>query len=416
MLNKKQLEAYNKFKRLKVGALFMQMGMGKTRVAIDIFNSTDCSHMLVICPYSTINNFIQELHKWKFKKDYTIIAYETIQSSDIKYLKLIKKLETIGKENLFIIADESIFIKNEETKRFKRCLTLRNLCDYALILNGTPLTKNEWDLYNQMYFLSPLIINMNRSEFKSVFFKKINYKKRGEREKTFYKFSEVNAEYLYKLIEPYIFKSDLDFSKNEKETMNLITYYGTEYTEEKENKLNKIREQMYDSSTIINMLTSLNVIASCYEDKNKDVAKYIKGKRIIVYCNFIKEVEQIKKIVDCYVITGETKERSLILEKFKKDNKPLLLTYGVGAYGLNMQFCDEIVYSSVNFDYGKTEQSKYRIKRIGQNNDIKYTYILTDLGITKLIIENLKKKKSLKNLIEEKITKGEIEKWLEKNL
>ena len=86
------------------------------------------------------------------------------------------------------------------------------------------------------------------------------------------------------------------------------------------------------------------------------------------------------------------------------------MTYGIGSYSLNLQFCNEIVYSSINFDYAKLEQSKFRIKRIGQERNIKYTYFLTDLGINKLILENIDRKCTLENLIKEKI-KGGIE-WL----
>ena len=87
------------------------------------------------------------------------------------------------------------------------------------------------------------------------------------------------------------------------------------------------------------------------------------------------------------------------------------MTYGVGSYSLNLQFCNEIVYSSINFDYAKLEQSKYRIKRIGQKQDIKYTYFLTDLGINKLILENIKRKMTLENLVKEKLEESDIE-WL----
>jgi hypothetical protein len=87
------------------------------------------------------------------------------------------------------------------------------------------------------------------------------------------------------------------------------------------------------------------------------------------------------------------------------------MTLGTGSYSLNLQFCNEIVYSSLSFDFGKMEQSRYRIKRIGQDKDIKYTYFLTNLGITHLILENLEKKQTLENLIKEKIMEGGIE-WL----
>lgn len=399
--------AFEKFKKLKVGALFMQMGTGKTKVAIELVDYNKCDLLVYIAPFSTLNNIENEFKKWNLKTNYILIGYETISSSDTKYLELLNELEN---KKVFVIADESIFIKNEETKRFKRLLEIRKHCEYALILNGTPLTKNEFDLYNQMQFLSPLIMKMSKQQFLNTFFKKIIYKKKGQKENTFYKFSEVNAELLYKMVEPYIFKCDIDFNKNEEKEYHYIQYENEDdYYEEKERKLQEYLEKG-SSQTIINMLTSLNVIASNYDKKNDELIKYIKNKQVIVFCNFIKEIDYISNKINCYVITGKERNRSDIIEQFKNDSKPLLMTYGIGSYSLNLQFCNEIVYSSINFDYAKLEQSKFRIKRIGQERDIKYTYFLTDLGINKLILENIDRKCTLENLIKEKM-KGGIE-WL----
>lgn len=406
-MNNNQLEAFEKFKKLKVGALFMQMGTGKTKVAIELIDYNNCDLLLYVAPFSTLNNIENEFKKWNLKTSYILIGYETISSSDAKYLNFLKELEN---KKVFVVADESIFIKNEETKRFKRLLNIRSKCEYALILNGTPITKNEWDLYNQMYFLSPLIINMNREQFLNTFFKKITYKKKGQKENTFYKFSEVNAEQLHKMIEPYIFKCDLDFEKNESDNYIYVPYKDeSDYYDKKEEKLKEYM-QKGSSEIIINLLTSLTVISASYSCKNDELINYIKNKQIIVFCSFLSEIEYIEDKVNCYVITGSTKKRDEIIEKFKNDSKPLIMTFGVGSYSLNLQFCNEIVYSSLTFDYAKIEQSKYRIKRIGQGKDIKYTYFLTDLGINKLILENLKRKMTLENLIKEKMEGGS--EWL----
>lgn len=406
-MNENQKEAFNKFKKLKVGALFMKMGTGKTRVAIELIDYNKCDLLVYIAPFSTLKNIENEFIKWNLKTPYKLIGYETISSSDRQYLELLNQLEN---KKVFIVADESIFIKNEDTKRFKRLCELRNKCEYALILNGTPLTKNEWDLYNQMEFLSPLILKMGRQEFLNIFFKKITYKKKGHKENTFYKFSEINAEFLYKMIEPYIFKCELDFSKDEISDYHYVIYENDDYYIEKEKRLNEYIEKG-TSNVIINMLTSLNIIASNYDKKNDEVIKYIKDKQVIVFCNYLDEIYYISSKLDCYVITGNIKNRNEIIEKFKNDNKPLLMTYGVGSYSLNLQFCNEIVYSSINFDYAKLEQSKYRIKRLNQDKNIKYTYFLTDLGINKLILENLDKKMTLENLVKEKMMEGDL-KWL----
>lgn len=410
-MNKKQLEAFEKFKKLKVGALFMEMGTGKTRVAIELVDYNKCDLLIYISPFSTLKNIETEFIKWGLRTPYILIGYETISMSDNKYANLLNQMKN---KKCFIIADESIFIKNEDTKRFNRLCYIRNKCEYALILNGTPLTKNEWDLYNQMYFLSPLIINMSRQQFLNTFFTKITYKKRGQRENTFYKFSKVNAELLYKMIEPYVFKCELDFKHKENNNYFFIPYLDEEnYYLEKERKLKEYIETR-SAETIINMLNSLNVIASNYRLKNDKLIKYCKNKKLIIFCNFLAEIKYISSKLDCYVINGNTpkKERQKIIEQFKNDNKPLIITFGVGSYSLNLQFCDEIVYSSINFDFGKIIQSKYRIKRIGQNKDIKYTYFLTDLGITHLILDNINKKQTLENLIKENIIKGDVEKWL----
>lgn len=406
-MNNNQLEAFEKFKKLKVGALFMQMGTGKTKVAIELIDYNNCDLLLYVAPFSTLNNIENEFKKWNLKTSYILIGYETISSSDAKYLNFLKELEN---KKVFVVADESIFVKNEETKRFKRLLNIRSKCEYALILNGTPITKNEWDLYNQMYFLSPLIINMNREQFLNTFFKKITYKKKGQKENTFYKFSEVNAEQLHKMIEPYIFKCDLDFEKNESDNYIYVPYKDeSDYYDKKEEKLKEYM-QKGTSEIIINLLTSLTVISASYSYKNDELINYIKNKQIIVFCSFLSEIEYIEDKVNCYVITGSTKKRDEIIGKFKNDNKPLIMTLGVGSYSLNLQFCNEIVYSSLTFDYAKIEQSKYRIKRIGQDKDIKYTYFLTDLGINKLILENLKRKMTLENLVKEKMEGGS--EWL----
>lgn len=406
-MNKEQLKAFQKFSKLKIGALFMQMGTGKTRIAIELVDYNNCDLLVYIAPFSALKNIENEFVKWNLKTKYILIGYETISSSDKKYLELLEKMEN---KKVFIVADESIFIKNEETKSFNRILNIREKCEYALILNGTPLVKNEFDLYNQMYFLSPKIIGMSKNQFINTFFKKIRYKKCGEKEKSFYKFSEINAELLYKMIEPYIFKCDLEFNKLE-ENEYIVTQYDDDfYYKEKELKLEEYKNKG-ESQIIINMLQSLNQISCNYNNKNDKLIEYIKNKKVIVFCNYLNEIEYISSKIDCYVITGKIKNRNEIINNFKNDNIPLIMTFGVGSYSLNLQFCNEIVYSGLNFDYAKFEQSRYRIKRIGQENNIKYTYFITNLGINDLIKNNLNKKMTLENLVKQKMMEGDL-KWL----
>lgn len=405
-LTHEQKSCYDRFINLKVGAIFMKMGMGKTRVALELVNSSDAKFLLFLCPFSAIDNINDEIQKWGINCEYRIVGYESIAQSNKKYLEIIEEIKQYEKP--FIIADESIFIKNGKTKRFKRACEIRKYCEYALILNGTPVVKNERDLFNQFQFLSEKILNMTYGEFLDKFFVKHMQRKRNI-EFVFYTFYEPNRPAFLKMIQPYVFQADLEFKKDEKSKFFYIedATQSRIYEEKKEEILNNYLD--LDSNTIINMFVDLHKIASCSKAKNDELVDYIKGKRIICYCSFIEELEYIKNKCDCYTITGATKryERYDILNKFKCDTKPLLITFGVGSYSLNLQFCNEIVYSSITFNFADMEQSMYRIKRIGQKDDIRYTYFLMDCGINDIIKNNITSKNSLSYIIKEEISRIE---------
>lgn len=402
MLTENQKQAFEKFKKLKVGALFMEQGTGKTKVALELIKTTDCDLVLFFCPFSTKDNLQDEVNKWTLDIDYKIIGYQTLSNSDKTYAELLEEIED---KKLFIVADESIFIKNDDTKRYKRLMSIAKMSDYRLILNGTPLTKNEWDIYNQMNFLSDKIIGMSKQEFLNVFFKKISYKKAGKRPKEFYKLSDVNIDYLHKLIAPYIFECKFEFDKNEE-----IKYIRIIASEEAQESYNRKKQQLLNSiskgESIIDQFQ--NLAYSCFNDEKRhiEIAEYVKNEnQIIVFCTLVSEAVNIANQLNCYLITGDTplSERSEIKKKFKNDSKALVMTLGIGAYGLNLQFCNKIAFSSITFDYAKTEQALKRIKRMGQEKDIEYIYFTSNLGIFNMIFENNEKKRNLKELLIDKI-------------
>lgn len=379
----------------------MEQGTGKTRVAIELAHSTDSDYVLFLCPFSTKNNLTTEIEKWQLNIDYEVMAYETISSSDRQYLELLDRIKS--KNKLFVIADESIFIKNEETKRFRRVMSLAESSEYRLILNGTPVTRNEWDIYNQMEFLSSKIIGMSRQEFLNTFFTKVQYKKKFERPREFYKLSKVNVDYLHKLIEPYVFRVDMEFEKEIKSEYKIIS--ASETTTDKYLMLkDKLLEKIAAQDGFLDALSIMQYETFTDKERCRSIAKELSG-QMIVYCSYLKEIEYISSYLDCYVITGDATEleRTNILEAFKHDNKPLLMTYGVGSYGLNLQFCNHIAFASLTFDYAKVEQAQARIKRIGQSRNIQYTYFASDLGIYDLIELNLFNKENLSNLMVRKI-------------
>ena len=165
-----------------------------------------------MAPFQTIHNklsdenVVTEIAKYGgFNCDHDFIGIESLSASDRIYLEVYNKI-SISKKPV-IICDESIKIKNTTAIRTQRIIELGKFSEYKIILNGTPITRNILDLYSQMYFLSPLILNMSQSEFKNTFCEwtkitSIVGRKRHERE---YINKYHNLDYLYSLIKPYVF-------------------------------------------------------------------------------------------------------------------------------------------------------------------------------------------------------------------
>lgn len=374
----------------------MKQGTGKTRTAFEIAKSTDSELVLFLVPNQLKHNMLEQIKEWQFDMPFLIYSYESISQSDRVYLEL---LDEIKNKRLMIIADETIFIKNGETKRYKRILNIRNQSEYRLILNGTPITKDEWDIYYQMKFLSDRIINMSESEFLSTFFKKIKYKKKFQTPREFYKLSEVNIDYLKRLIEPYVYEVDLEFDKREKVHLTSINH-SDDTLSEYIRLAGELDQALEDFEGIVEILMKMVYVMFTDEERSKEIASKLKGQQI-VYCSYLKEVEYISNNCDCYVITGATDydERNEILKRFKHDDKPLIMTFGVGAFGHNLQFCNKITFASLTYDYAKVDQAKYRIKRLGQERDIEYHYMTSNLPIYEMIFKNMYEKETLHNLI-----------------
>lgn len=396
-LTNSQKEALDKFSKLKVGALFMEMGSGKTLTAIELikFNVGKFDKVIWFTPVSTIENLRKEINKWT-DIEIEIFGWETLSQSDRQYLELLSNCEN---KRLFIVADESSLIKNSETKRYQRLMQIAKFSDYRLVLTGTPITKSEWDLYYQMQFLSPKIINMSESEFLQNFFTHVKYKKRGQKPNEFYKLSDINIDYLHKLIDPYTINVKFEFENEEINIVQLVeptTETIEQYKEIKNNALDNLVAM--NSETIIMLLQKLNLISSLDANKNELLAEHIENKQVICFVQFKEELQGITRhLKDFYVITGETPKRvrESIINEFKSNSKPLIMTLGVGAFGLNLQFCNEIVFSSLTFDYAKILQAKGRIRRLGQESDINYTYFDINLPINNFISKNIDNKEEL---------------------
>lgn len=108
-----QMNAVEKLNKVKVGALFMDMGTGKTLCAFSLFDQrkklNKVNKMVVLLPKSTEKNFIKEVEKhtdFMINKDIYTFGLESISQSDAIYLKASRIVD----EKTFLVIDESTYM------------------------------------------------------------------------------------------------------------------------------------------------------------------------------------------------------------------------------------------------------------------------------------------------------------------
>lgn len=384
-LTENQLLAKQHLGDWRVGALFMEAGTGKTRVAVELVNSTPEIDLVVwIGPLGTIKpqlgktSVIDEVTKWGgFRVPVIYFGIESIQASDRIYFDLLSQIEHAS--NPFVIVDESLKIKNVEAKRTKRLLEIGHMARNKLILNGTPITRNLLDLWPQMEFLSPKILNMQLAEFKNTFceYTKITKNFGGHRiyAKEFITGYE-NIDYLYSLIRHYVFECDLKLEV--KQYYNNINYIladkeKAEYKELKEKYLDDEMLQWKDNNIFLEMTQKMQHAYCCTQDKFDkldELFKSIDQSRTIIFCKYIKSREACELHYP----------------------KATVLSYQKSALGLNLQHLCNTVYFDKNWDYGLRTHSVRRTWRTGQEYDCRYWDMTGNVGLEKLIDENIAKK------------------------
>lgn len=397
----KQEQAFKKLSKLKVGALFMEMGTGKTKVALDLMASKNhkVDYMLWICPFSIKSEIEAERIKWHPELNIEIVGVETISSSDRTYLSI---LEKVRKHKTFIVVDESLKIKNADSKRTERILKFGEYAQYKLILNGTPLSKNVLDLYTQLQFLSPKILNMSFNQFKNQY---CEYYMRGELKGVVKK--QHNIEHLISIIEPYIFDAELDLGK-QKHYID-VDYYITNIEDYEEIKYSFIKFNDNDIE-FFSLANALQHFYCSQEQKIKlvdDIAEQLDGQVIV----FVKYLDSIPENAEC--ITGDTKDRKSVIRGFKNGKfKTLYITYGCGAFGLNFQNCNNMIFADHTFNYAERLQAEARIFRIGQDKDVNYYNMNCDVGLDRLIRKCLNKKTRLLDEVKTEITRVGVKEWV----
>lgn len=381
-----QLNAIDRLRHLKVGANFAEPGTGKTRSTMELIKSTPCNYCLWLTPFQTKDNLKAEIDKWGgLPIELEIVGTETISSSARTYLNLYEKLQTV---NAFIVVDESLKIKNWGAKRTQRIIELGKHCEYKMILNGTPISRNLLDVWAQMEFLSPKILNMGSAEYKNTFCEYTTIKKRfGNRwfQKSFIT-KYHNVDYLYSLIKHYVYECDLNIEIG-KQYIN-VDY---EIDEETKKEYQKLKEKYLDNEKLMMM--------------NNNIFLELTQKMQHLYCCTPDKFTVLDKILESH-----DREKVLIYRKYIDSEEALkkkypdikVLSIQSHAYGLNLQDYNVIIGWDKVWDYALLDQRDHRVYRTGQTETCYFYDLSGNVNLESLMNENITKKGKLLKYFKQK--------------
>lgn len=431
-----QQQAVEKLRRLRVGALYMEQGTGKTRTTLELIKirldaqKVDC--VLWLCPCSVKKNLKDDIitHCGEMPKEIIIRGIESLSSSDRLYLQLLTLVE---KHTVFLIVDESNLTKNGKAIRTARITAISAKCKYKMILNGTPVSRNEADMFAQWFILDWRILGYksyysfahNHLEFRTI-------KTAGGHEvKTDQIARVLNVNYLTEKIAPYtyqILKADclsLPPKTYHRIEFELTPEQGEAYWFVRHEYLDAVDE--FRSETIYKLFTALQHVVSGrkvltgpeesmktepmfkdYRDNpriqtlKRVLLDKIGEEKCLIFAKYQSEIEDIGKLLDTMGLTWRTftgavsqKQRQKNKDAFKDDVQFLLANKTCGAYGLNLQFCHNVVYYSNDFDLATRLQSEDRVHRIGQTKPVHIYDIYASRTIDEMIIDCIDRKESM---------------------
>lgn len=450
---KHQSKGLDKIWANKEVAIFWEMGLGKTYAIIHTASARfllgQIDALLIICPTSIKEVWETELEQW-CTVDYD---HHILVAGDRKVKKFITNEETyrlqvliVGIESLslggaykhaesfcstnttMVSLDESSTIKNHNTKRTEKCINLGGMCDYRVIATGTEVSQGIEDLYSQYRFLNEKIIGhrsfysfRNRYCIMGGFENKkiIAYRDTAKLMVLLKPYTDVvKKKNALDLPDKVYEKHIVEITKNQKELIESLDDEFYAEDDDKHIEVNTVLEKLTRTQQILGGHFPYNMSE---EDNENYGTKPITGKnpkledlisilsqtsheKVIIWARFVPEIEMIEETIakeyghhSVLSFYGKTKNRKEQTRKFQNNPecKYMVSNQAVGGMGQTWTAATIVIYYSNSFSYTDRVQSEDRAHRKGQTNKVTYIDITANHPKDKMILEAIKKKKSM---------------------
>lgn len=425
------------------GILADDMGLGKTLQALTLLahaheDKTVKKPSLIVAPTSVVSNWESEIHRFTpGLTPYLYIGKERTfphnKDSNIivtSYALLRRDHELFKKHQFhYCVLDEAHYIKNHKSQTAQ--VAYQIVADHRLSLTGTPLENNLTELWSQCAFVNPGLFQ-NLDHFKQTFVTPIEKQQDGEAKLR-----------LQRLIKPFLLRR---LKKNVLKDLPAKTeqIIWCEM-DEKQRSLYSTMKQYYQAKIlkivdekgikksqieILEALLRLRQIC-CHPDllklgqrahfsflpkkfqsvhfsaKIEAVLELVEtavaeGHKVLLFSQFVTMLNilqtELKKIkITTVILTGKTKNRQEIIDRFQNDSScsVFLLSLKAGGTGLNLTAADYVIHYDPWWNPAVEAQATDRAHRIGQFKPVSVYKMLIKDSIEEKIQALQEKKKGL---------------------
>ncbi|MBB5638704.1 hypothetical protein HDE68_004639 [Pedobacter cryoconitis] len=415
------------------GCLADDMGLGKTiQIIAFILSQREKGHQntnLIVVPTTLIFNWQAEIAKFapdlnihtiygadRIKDHEDFSNYEIILTS---YGTLLYDISWLKKYHFnYIFLDESQTIKNPDSLRYSavRLLQSRN----KIVLTGTPIENNTFDLYGQLSFACPGLLG-SKQYFRDHYSSPID------------KFKDSRAALaLKKKVSPFILrrtkkevaaelpdktemviycemgtaqKTAYDACKNEYKKFLLS---GKEDLEEKRilhilKGLTQLR-QICNSPALLKDNLLHGATSSKITTLMEEIDSHSPQHKILVFSQFVSMLDLIKKELEQKAIpfeylSGKTTNREKRVESFRQNEniRVFLISLKAGGTGLNLTEADYVYLVDPWWNPAVENQAIDRCYRIGQKKNVVAIRLICPDTIEEKIMKLQETKKELVN-------------------
>jgi SNF2 family DNA or RNA helicase len=411
------------------------MGLGKTLQTIcylsDLLLEQPARKVLIACPASLIYNWESEFGKFSPRirvkvyhgadRDKTLLQQPEVQVVVTSYGTLRYDEETfLGFPFLAIVLDESQAIKNPDSQTTRLVHQLR--ADTRLLLSGTPVMNNTFDLYSQMQFILPGLLG-NREFFRREYAEPIDR----------YSNQQKMAE-LKKITAPFILRRTKDQVATDLPPKTEITWWCRMGEEQQEvyNQLKTsvkselkqaIKDQGMDGAKLKVLQGIMRLRQACnsplllkdetvsctdsvkLEELVEELQGNLRGQKVLVFSQFTSMLDLIARSlraqkIPYFLLTGATppQERARLVEQFnhpENETPVFLLSLKAGNAGLNLTAAGYVFLFDPWWNSAVEQQAIDRTHRIGQSKNVFAYKMVCKNTIEEKIIQLQERKKQL---------------------